>query len=71
MALKAHPDTNQTGEDIQSFTFNGRQILVDEIIDCWYEAEYQYLKLLAEDERIYLLRNGESNRWEVNKVYSY
>jgi hypothetical protein len=71
VTLKVYPDTNQTGEKIRSFTFNGRRIVVDEVIDCWHEAEYQYLKLLADDERIYLLRHRESNRWEVKKVYSY
>ncbi len=54
-----------------SFTLHGKRLVVEEVIDYWQGPRHEYLKLLAEDERIYLLRRIEGSRWEVEKIYSY
>lgn len=61
----------ETGEALASFTLNGKRLVVEEVIDYWQGPRHEYLKLLAEDERIYLLKRIEGNRWEVEKIYSY
>lgn len=53
------------------FTLDGRNITVDKVIDHWHEDGGEHITLLSEDERIYLLRRGEDNRWEVKRVYLY
>jgi hypothetical protein len=46
-------------------------ILVNEVFDQWYEAGHEYLRVLADDERIYFLRRKKGHQWEVERVYSY
>jgi hypothetical protein len=71
MVNKICPDSCEADGKPRSFTLNGRKLMVDEVIDYWLEAECEYLRLLADDERIYFLRRGEGNDWEVKKVYGY
>jgi hypothetical protein len=71
MMLKIYPDTYEAGGKLRSFTLDGRRLVVDEVIEHWHEADCEYLKLLADDERIYFLRHGKGNHWEVERVYSY
>lgn len=60
-----------SGETAASFTLDGKKLIVEEVIDYWQGPKYQYVRLLAEDERIYLLRRAEGNEWEIERVYSY
>lgn len=55
-----------------SFSLNGKKLMVEEVIDQWHEAKYEYLILLADDEQTYffLLRQGEGNYWELQGVYA-
>jgi hypothetical protein len=56
---------------LRILTTDGQKLVVDEVIDHWQEAECEYLRLLAEDERIYFLRREQGNQWEVERFYSY
>jgi hypothetical protein len=72
MVSKICPGDYEPEGKPRSFNLNGRKLVVDEVIDHWIEADCEYLRLLADDERIYLLlKHGEGDRWEVERVYGY
>ena len=49
-----------------SFTFQGRSLRVEEIVDRWYDVDYNCFKVLAEDGSTYLLRHDlNSDHWEL------
>ncbi len=56
-----------------SFFFSNKKILIDEIIDRWYESGakaggpiYHYFKIYAPESQIYLLRhNVKRDVWSV------
>jgi hypothetical protein len=52
---------------LRIFTADGQKLAVDEVIDRWHEGKHEYVTLLTDDERIYFLRRGEGNRWEVKE----
>lgn len=70
MTAKTYPE-NKADEKPTGFVFNGRKVLIDEIIDYWYDEHHEYLRLLADDERIYFLRREVGNYWEVERIYGY
>jgi hypothetical protein len=43
------------------FELDGREYLVEEIIDRWYGPEDTFFKLRAHDGNIYILRHSPSN----------
>lgn len=71
MVRKICPNRYQMGGKLKSFTLDGRRVVVGEVIDRWNDGQYEYLRLLADDERIYFLKHEEGNHWEVEKVCSY
>lgn len=70
MTLKIYPNTYEARGKLRSFTLDGRRIVVDEVIDHWDDGEYEYLQLVADDERIYFLKRGKGNHWEVQRIFS-
>jgi hypothetical protein len=62
-------DTREADGIPKSFSLDGQKITVNRVIDRWHEGEYEYLTLLADNERIYLLRRKEGTHWEVQRVY--
>ncbi len=64
-----HPDTYGAGGKLEGFTLDGQKPMGNLVIDHWYEAEYEYVKLLYEDERIYLIKRKKTDRWELQGVY--
>jgi hypothetical protein len=69
MTLKIYPNTYEAKGKLRSFTSDGRRIVINEVIDRWDDEECEYLQLLADDARIYFLRHGKGNHWEVQTVF--
>lgn len=52
-----------------SFVLDERNVRVSQVIDRWYGIEHDYFKVIAEDERIYLLKwHRIDDLWFVVKV---
>jgi hypothetical protein len=58
---KIYPNTCEADGKVRSLKLDGRKIALDEVIDHWQEGEKEYVKLRADDERIYFLKHGEDN----------
>lgn len=71
MILKIHPDTYEAGGRPEGFNLDGQKFVVKEVIDHWYEAGYEYLQLLADDERMYLIKRREGGSWELKGIFPY
>jgi hypothetical protein len=51
------------------FTFRGRKHKVLELLDRWYGVRDSYFKVLAENNRIYLLRyDHDADSWTMEKI---
>jgi hypothetical protein len=51
------------------FSMEGKELVVDHILDRWYGEDYDYFKVLADDAEIYLLkRDRETDRWYGKKA---
>ncbi len=51
------------------FILNKRKFDVVNIIDRWYEMEYDYYKVLADDYKIYLLKwHHTDDLWFLEKI---
>jgi hypothetical protein len=49
-----------------SFLREGRTFLIMEIVDRWYDPDYNCFKVLADDGKTYLLRNDmNADSWEL------
>ena len=61
------PPVNDDGIDRPaSFSLGDRNFLVREVTDRWYGADHTYVKLLADDGNIYILRHDlERDEWEI------
>lgn len=52
-----------------SFIVDNRNVAVRDIIDRWYDVEYDHFKVLGNDGKIYLLRwQRTSDLWSLEKV---
>ena len=52
-----------------NFTVRGRNLLVEEIIDRWYGVNHSYFKILANDQKIYLIRyDQDEDLWTLEKI---
>jgi hypothetical protein len=71
MMLKIYPDSYRADGELRTFRLDGQRLVVDEVIDHWYDGKYQYLTLLADDERIYLLKHDGGDYWQVERIYGY
>ena len=53
-----------------SFILDGKKLMVERVIDQWLSPEFEYFKVLADDEKVYLLRNDERNDdWALEKIF--
>ena len=51
------------------FTVRGRNLVVEEIMDRWYGADHSYFKILASDQKIYLIRyDQDEDLWTLEKI---
>ncbi|UCF72383.1 MAG: hypothetical protein JSW35_09385 [Deltaproteobacteria bacterium] len=51
------------------FTVRGRNLQVEKIIDRWYGINHNYFKVLANDEKIYLIRYDQGkDLWTLEKI---
>jgi hypothetical protein len=56
------------GAQLVRFQVNGRDLLVDEIIDEWAGKDCSFLKLRADDGNLYVLRRditGATENWSL------
>lgn len=52
-----------------NFTVRGRKLQVEKIIDRWYGINHNYFKVLANDEKIYLIRYDQGkDLWTLEKI---
>lgn len=59
----------KVNEKPRDFTLRGRKLLVEEIIDQWYGINDDYFKVLANDNKIYLIKyNHNEDRWTLEKI---
>ena len=50
-----------------SFSLEGRILRIIEIVDRWFDPDYNVFKMLADDGRIYLLRyDMNADNWELD-----
>ena len=51
------------------FTLRGRKLIVEEIVDRWYGVDHSYFKILANDQKIYLIRyDQDEDLWTLEKI---
>jgi hypothetical protein len=51
------------------FTFRSRKLRVLELLDSWYGINHSYFKVLADDNKAYLIRYDHDNdRWTMEKI---
>ena len=51
------------------FTVRGRKLMVEEIMDRWYGVDHTYFKVLANDQKIYLIRyDQDEDLWTLEKI---
>lgn len=43
----------------QRLRFDRREVAVRQVLDRWHGADYQYFKVIGEDENLYILRFDE------------
>ncbi len=49
-----------------SFSLDGGDVGVAEVVDRWYDPDYNYFKVLGDDGREYLLRHDlNADAWEL------
>ena len=54
------------GERPVSFRLLERTFTVKEIVDQWYGEDYLYFKILADDQRVYLLKYDQAkDQWSL------
>ena len=50
-------------------TVRGRKLMVEKIIDRWYGVNHSYFKILANDQKIYLIRyDQDEDLWTLEKI---
>ena len=53
-------------ETPRRFSFGGRQVEVDEVVDRWLTPDHRYFKVRGDDGGVYVLRHDAvSGRWEM------
>jgi len=50
-------------------SFRGRRLTVLELLDQWYGINHRYFKVLADDNKVYLIRYDQDNDlWTLEKI---
>jgi len=47
------------------FELDGREYLVEEILDHWYGPDHTFFKLVADDHNVYILRHSPNDLWSL------
>lgn len=51
------------------FTVRGRKLRVEKIIDRWYGTDHSYFKILANDQKVYVIRyDHDTDVWTLEKI---
>jgi hypothetical protein len=59
----------KANERPMQFTFRGRKLTVLKLLDRWYGPDHSYFKLLANDNKIYLMRyDHDDDLWTMEKI---
>jgi hypothetical protein len=59
----------KANERPMQFTFRGRKLTVLELLDRWYGPDYSYFKIIANDNKIYLMRyDHDDDLWTMEKI---
>jgi hypothetical protein len=48
-----------------SFHFGSRDLLIDKILEHWYEPDYSYFKVQADDSHLYILKRYGTGAGEL------
>jgi hypothetical protein len=52
-----------------NFTVRGRKLIVEQILDRWYGLTSSYFKILADDQKIYLIKyDQDEDLWTLEKI---
>jgi len=52
-----------------NFTVRGRKLIVEQILDRWYGVSSSYFKILADDQKIYLIKYAQDeDLWTLEKI---
>jgi len=52
-----------------NFTVRGRKLIVEQILDRWYGISSSYFKILADDQKIYLIKyDQDEDLWTLEKI---
>ncbi len=52
-----------------NFTVRGRKLIVEQILDRWYGVSTSYFKILADDQKIYLIKyDQDEDLWTLEKI---
>ncbi len=51
------------------FTLRGRRLTIEKIIDRWYGIDHSYFKILANDQKVYLIKyDQDADVWTLEKI---
>jgi hypothetical protein len=51
------------------FTVRGRKLAVEKILDRWYGIDHSYFKILADDQKVYLIKHDPgADLWTLEKI---
>jgi len=52
-----------------NFGFRGKSLMIEEIIDRWYGVNNSYFKILASDQKAYIIKYDQSqDQWTLEKI---
>ena len=53
-----------------NFDIHGKRLEVEKIIDRWYGIGHSYFKVLADDHKVYIIKNDQfSDLWTLEKIF--
>lgn len=69
MSFEIHVETADDARgvlQVQAFSLGSRRIAVRQVIDRWPGADHVYIKLIGDDDGLYILRrDAVTARWEM------
>jgi hypothetical protein len=66
MQIEVETETEDGLDMPRALRFDGRRVVVAEILDHWFGEDYRYCKLRGDDGAIYILRVVEhGTTWEL------
>jgi hypothetical protein len=67
MLVRVECSAGHRGEKTpRRLSFDGRSVVLLDLLDCWPGADHRYFKMLGEDGATYILRHDAARkRWEL------